>query len=70
MLLGLRKLCVVPHGSFEARGFARAVELAARGVREDLVGRRTRASPPRTRCGARRGLRDASAVAASVTDRP
>jgi glycerol-3-phosphate acyltransferase PlsX len=38
-LLGLRKLGVVPHGSFGAEGIARAVELAARGVREDVVGR-------------------------------
>ena len=38
-LLGLRRLGVVPHGSFGARGFARAIELAARGVREDLLGR-------------------------------
>ena len=30
---------VVPHGSFGARGFARAIEVAARGVREDVVGR-------------------------------
>ena len=38
-LLGLRQLGVVPHGSFGARGFQRAIELAARGVREDLVAR-------------------------------
>ena len=38
-LLGLRRLGVVPHGSFGAEGIARAVELAARGVREDVVGR-------------------------------
>ena len=38
-LLGLRRLGVVPHGSFGAEGMARAVELAARGVREDVVGR-------------------------------
>jgi glycerol-3-phosphate acyltransferase PlsX len=37
-LLGLRKLGVVPHGSFGARGIARAIELAARGVRTDVVG--------------------------------
>ena len=30
---------MVPHGSFGAEGIARAVELAARGVREDVVGR-------------------------------
>jgi glycerol-3-phosphate acyltransferase PlsX len=39
VLLGLRHLAVVPHGSFGARGFARAIEVAARGAREDLVGR-------------------------------
>ena len=38
-LLGLRRLGVVPHGSFGARGIARAIELAARGVRADVVGR-------------------------------
>jgi glycerol-3-phosphate acyltransferase PlsX len=38
-LLGLRRLAVVPHGSFGARGIARAVELAARGVRADVAGR-------------------------------
>ncbi len=39
VLLGLRRLGVVPHGSFGERGFARAIEVAARGVREDVVGR-------------------------------
>ncbi|MEA2126128.1 MAG: phosphate acyltransferase [Solirubrobacteraceae bacterium] len=39
VLLGLRKLGVVPHGSFTARGIATAVAVAARGVRHDLVGR-------------------------------
>jgi glycerol-3-phosphate acyltransferase PlsX len=38
-LLGLRRLAVVPHGSFGARGIARAIELAARGARTDVVGR-------------------------------
>lgn len=38
-LLGLRRLGVVPHGSFGAGGIARAIELAARGVRADVVGR-------------------------------
>jgi glycerol-3-phosphate acyltransferase PlsX len=37
-LLGLRRLAVVPHGSFGANGIARAIELAARGVRLDVVG--------------------------------
>ncbi len=39
VLLGLRRLGVVPHGSFGERGFARAIAVAARGVREDVVGR-------------------------------
>jgi phosphate acyltransferase len=39
VMLGLRKLGVVPHGSFSARGIAVAVHVAARGVRNDLVGR-------------------------------
>ena len=39
VLLGLRKLGVVPHGSFGERGFASAIEVAARGVREDVLGR-------------------------------
>jgi phosphate acyltransferase len=39
VLLGLRHLAVVPHGSFGARGFARAIAVAARGVEEDLLGR-------------------------------
>jgi glycerol-3-phosphate acyltransferase PlsX len=39
VLLGLRHLAVVPHGSFGEKGFARAIEVAARGVREDVAGR-------------------------------
>jgi glycerol-3-phosphate acyltransferase PlsX len=39
VLLGLRKPVVVPHGSFSARGIARAIEVAARLVEEDVVGR-------------------------------
>ena len=38
-LLGLRKLLVVPHGSFGAAGWAEAVRRAERGVREDAIGR-------------------------------
>ena len=38
-LLGLRRLGVVPHGRFTRTGFAQAIVLAARGVREDVVGR-------------------------------
>ena len=39
VLLGLRRLGVVPHGSFGARGFARAIEVAARGAQLDVAGR-------------------------------
>jgi glycerol-3-phosphate acyltransferase PlsX len=39
VLLGLRKLGVVPHGSFTAPGIAAAVAVAARGVRGDVAGR-------------------------------
>jgi glycerol-3-phosphate acyltransferase PlsX len=42
-MLGLRRLGVVAHGRFTRRGFARAIEVAARGVQEDVIGR-TRAA--------------------------
>jgi glycerol-3-phosphate acyltransferase PlsX len=42
-LLGLRRLGVVPHGSFSRRGFASAMLRAERGAREDVVGRTQRA---------------------------
>jgi glycerol-3-phosphate acyltransferase PlsX len=38
-LLGLRRVGVVGHGRFEARGFASAIHMAARGVTGDIVGR-------------------------------
>jgi glycerol-3-phosphate acyltransferase PlsX len=38
-MLGLRQLGVVAHGRFTRRGFARAIEVAARGVQQDVVGR-------------------------------
>ncbi|HET6548267.1 MAG TPA: phosphate acyltransferase PlsX [Solirubrobacter sp.] len=60
VLLGLRRLAVVPHGSFGARGFARAIEVAARGVREDVAGR------THARLAAAGALRAASEAAASV----
>ena len=60
VLLGLRKLAVVPHGSFGARGFERAIEVAARGVREDVAGR------THERLAAAGALRNASEGAASV----
>ena len=52
VLLGLRKLVVVPHGSFEAEGITTAIGLAARGVREDVVGRTLETLAPPERCGA------------------
>jgi glycerol-3-phosphate acyltransferase PlsX len=42
-MLGLRRLGVVAHGRFTRRGFARAIEVAARGVDEDVI-TRTRAA--------------------------
>src|ERR1035437_722861 len=36
-MLGLRQLGVVAHGRFTRRGFARAIEVAARGVGEDVI---------------------------------
>jgi phosphate acyltransferase len=37
-MLGLRQLGVIAHGRFTRRGFARAIEVAARGVQEDVIG--------------------------------
>jgi glycerol-3-phosphate acyltransferase PlsX len=62
VLLGLRRLAVVPHGSFGARGFERAIEVAARGVREDVAGR------THARLQTAGALRKASDAAASVPD--
>jgi glycerol-3-phosphate acyltransferase PlsX len=42
-MLGLRQVGVVAHGRFTRRGFARAIQVAARGVQEDVTGR-TRAA--------------------------
>jgi glycerol-3-phosphate acyltransferase PlsX len=42
-MLGLRQLGVIAHGRFTRRGFGRAIEVAARGVQEDVIGR-TRAA--------------------------
>jgi glycerol-3-phosphate acyltransferase PlsX len=36
-MLGLRQLGVVAHGRFTRRGFAQAIEVAARGVEEDVI---------------------------------
>jgi glycerol-3-phosphate acyltransferase PlsX len=38
-MLGLRQLGVVAHGRFTRAGFARAIEVAARGVEEDVIAR-------------------------------
>jgi phosphate acyltransferase len=38
-MLGLRKVGVVAHGRFTSRGFARAIEVAAHGVKEDVIGK-------------------------------
>src|SRR3954452_2100107 len=68
VLLGLRHLTVVPHGSFSARGFAAAIGVAARGAQDDLLGRTNdhlaaagalRARPP-----------EPSGAAATVPDQP
>ncbi len=37
-MLGLRRIGVVAHGRFTRRGFARAIEVAVRGVEQDVVG--------------------------------
>jgi glycerol-3-phosphate acyltransferase PlsX len=42
-MLGLRQLGVCAHGRFSARGFAHAIDVAARGVQHDVIGR-TRAA--------------------------
>ena len=68
VLLGLRKLIVVPHGSFAAEGIATAIALAERGVREDVVGRTLERLAA---AGAlRRAPAEVSAVASSVPDQP
>ena len=68
MLLGLRKLVVVPHGSFEAAGITNAIALAERGVREDVVGRTLETLAA---AGAlRRAPDEVSAVGSSVPDQP
>jgi glycerol-3-phosphate acyltransferase PlsX len=64
VLLGLRRLAVVPHGSFGAHGFARAIEVAARGVREDVAGR------THARLQAAGALRRADAASEAATSVP
>jgi glycerol-3-phosphate acyltransferase PlsX len=67
VLLGLRNLAVVPHGSFGAPGFARAIEVAARGAREDLVGR---TNAHLAAAGALRRAPEVSEAVATVPDQP
>lgn len=67
VLLGLRRLAVVPHGSFGARGVAAAIGLAARGVQEDLVARTHAALEAG---GALRRREAPSAAPGSVPGRP
>lgn len=38
-MLGLRQIGVVAHGRFTRKGFARAIEVAAHGVEQDVIGR-------------------------------
>jgi glycerol-3-phosphate acyltransferase PlsX len=64
-LLGLRRLAVVPHGSFGGRGIARAIDLAGRGVRADVAGR---THERLAAAGALRRTADLSAAAATVPD--
>jgi phosphate acyltransferase len=55
----------VPHGSFGARGIARAIDLAARGVRADVAGR---THERLAAAGSLRRAADLSAAAATVPD--
>jgi len=61
-MLGLRQLGVVAHGRFTRHGFARAIEVAARGVEERVVARTHAAL---SQAGA---LRPPSPVAAAASD--
>ena len=49
-MLGLRRLGVVAHGRFTRRGFARAIEVAARGVEEDVISATRPPWPPPAPC--------------------
>jgi phosphate acyltransferase len=72
-LLGLRQLGVIAHGRFSARGFARAIEVAARGVQEDVIGRTREAllqagalRPPRGQGDAPAGSGEGSSESAAT----
>jgi glycerol-3-phosphate acyltransferase PlsX len=66
-LLGLRQLGVIAHGRFSARGFARAIEVAARGVQEDVIGRTRHAL---AQAGALRPAPSGGETAASIGSGP
>ena len=54
-MLGLRQLGVWRTAASRARGFQRAIEVAARGVQEDVIGRTRAALMEAGRCARRRG---------------
>lgn len=64
-MLGLRQIGIVCHGRFTHRGFARAIEIAARAADEDVIGR-TRAALERA--GALRQAPHSSARARREND--
>ena len=64
-MLGLKQLGVVAHGRFTRRGVSRAIEVAARGVEEDVIDR-TRAALERA--GALRAQRAGGAEAGDSED--
>lgn len=57
-MLGLRQIGIVCHGRFTRNGFGRAIEVAARGVEEDVIGR-TRAALAEAGALRRSGAADA-----------
>jgi glycerol-3-phosphate acyltransferase PlsX len=69
-LLGLRKLGVVPHGRFTRTGFSQAILLAARGVRNDVIGRTHAALEEAGALKSRSALARASDEAATVPGTP
>src|SRR3954466_15324931 len=66
-MLGLRKLGIVPHGRFTRVGFGQAILLAARGVRNDVVGQTHAALQEAGALKARAPLASASATTVQQT---
>jgi glycerol-3-phosphate acyltransferase PlsX len=66
-MLGLRHVGVVAHGRFSQRGFARAIEVAARAVQEDVIARTREALET---AGALRGSSSSSEAAWGVSGSP